>query len=217
MQSFIVKGTLTIPNYSRWLVLFIQEKEFNNYNSTIQYISDCLNKDGISTLIPDFYCSIKENDNSLSKTKINAELLAQRVTLLADWLIDQEHTKDMLIGYFGIGKGATSALIAGNQRPNNVSVIVCLGRIPKLDFNHSFKNIKCPILIIAEEKDAQVMELNKQYLEKLLPDVEKKKLIILSDVNYLFEESKKLLEIAKKASGWYRCYFQIKEHSKKKD
>ncbi len=206
---------MTIPDDSRWLVLFIKEKEPDSHNPRIQYISECLNKDGISTLSLDIYNS-KEKDNSLPEIKINADLLAQGVTYLTDWLNDHEYTKDKLIGYFGVDTGAMSALIAGNQRPNNVSVIVCGGRIPDLNPNHSFINIKCPILIIAGEKDAQVTDLSQQALEKLLPNVKKKKSITLLNVNYLFDESEKLDEVAKKASGWYRCYFQINENDMKK-
>lgn len=206
-----MKGILTLPNNSRWLILFIIGKETELYNLRIQYISDCLNKDGISTLILDLYNS-KEKNNISSQFKIDADLLAQAVTYLTDWLIDHEYTKNKLIGYFGLNIGAMSALIAGNQRPNSVSVIVCGGRIPDLNSNHSFIDITCPILIIADEKDTPVTDSSQQYLEELLPNAKKKKLITLLNINSLFDERAKLDEVAKKASGWFRCYFQIKEN-----
>ncbi|HXT84326.1 MAG TPA: hypothetical protein VN704_08360 [Verrucomicrobiae bacterium] len=206
-----MKGILTLPNDSRWLILFIKGKETELYNLRIQYISEYLNKDGISTLILDLYNS-KEKNNISSQFKIDADLLAQAVTYLTDWLIDYEYTKNKLIGYFGLNIGSMSALIAGNQRPNSVSVIVCGGRIPNLNSNHSFMDITCPILIIADEKDTQVTDSSQQYLEELLPNAKKKKLITLLNVNSLFDERAKLDEVAKKASGWFRCYFQIKEN-----
>ncbi|HEY6535467.1 MAG TPA: hypothetical protein VIY08_06670 [Candidatus Nitrosocosmicus sp.] len=202
---------MTLPNNSRWLILFIIGKETELYNLRIQYISDCLNKDGISTLILDLYNS-KEKNNISSQFKIDADLLAQAVTYLTDWSIDHEYTKNKLIGYFGLNIGAMSALIAGNQRPNSVSVIVCGGRIPDLNSNHSFMDITCPILIIADEKDTPVTDSSQQYLEELLPNAKKKKLITLLNINSLFDERAKLDEVAKKASGWFRCYFQIKEN-----
>src|SRR6185437_1416306 len=186
-----MKGILTLPNDSRWLILFIKGKETELYNLRIQYISEYLNKDGISTLILDLYNS-KEKNNISSQFKIDADLLAQAVTYLTDWLIDYEYTKNKLIGYFGLNIGSMSALIAGNQRPNSVSVIVCGGRIPNLNSNHSFMDITCPILIIADEKDTQVTDSSQQYLEELLPNAKKKKLITLLNVNSLFDERAKL-------------------------
>jgi hypothetical protein len=46
-----------------------------------------------------------------------------------------------------------------------------------------------------------------------LVNVEKKKLVIIPQASHLFEEPGKLEEVAKYASGWFRCYFQIKEKS----
>ena len=48
-------------------------------------------------------------------------------------------------------------------------------------------------------------------LEKI--NSEKKKLVLLEGASHLFEEPGKIEEVAKIASGWFRCYFQIKAKS----
>jgi putative phosphoribosyl transferase len=42
--------------------------------------------------------------------------------------------------------------------------------------------------------------------------VQKKKVVIIPGATHLFEEPGALEEVARLASGWFRCYFQIKAH-----
>jgi alpha/beta superfamily hydrolase len=57
--------------------------------------------------------------------------------------------------------------------------------------------------------DEQVLELNEKALKNI--KAEKKKLTVIPGATHLFEESGKLEQVA---SGWFRCYFLIKEHSR---
>ena len=43
--------------------------------------------------------------------------------------------------------------------------------------------------------------------------MQKKKVVIIPGATHLFEEPGTLEEVARLASGWFRCYFQIKAHS----
>jgi alpha/beta superfamily hydrolase len=60
--------------------------------------------------------------------------------------------------------------------------------------------------------DEQVLELNEKALKNI--KAEKKKLTVIPGAIHLFEESGKLEQVARLASGWFRCYFLIKEHSR---
>jgi pimeloyl-ACP methyl ester carboxylesterase len=66
-------------------------------------------------------------------------------------------------------------------------------------------------LFLVGENDYPVIEWNQQVIEKQLVNVVKKKIVIIPGAGHLFEEPGKLEEVAKYASGWFRCYFQIKE------
>jgi len=37
--------------------------------------------------------------------------------------------------------------------------------------------------------------------------------VVVPNASHLFEEPGTLEEVARVASGWFRCYFQIKQHS----
>nr|MBA3285985.1 dienelactone hydrolase family protein [Nitrosopumilus sp.] len=115
--------------------------------------------------------------------------------------------------YFGASTGAAAALIAADKRPDNISAIVSRGGRVDLSLKYSaLKSVNCPTLFIVGEKDKQVIELNKKVLDDHLEKVKNKKLVIIPGAGHLFEEQGKLEEVAKKSSGWFRCYFQIKEH-----
>ena len=112
------------------------------------------------------------------------------------------------------GTGAAASLIAADKKPENISAIVSRGGRVDLSFKYTqLKNIDCPTLFIVGETDNQVIELNQQVLDNQLENVAKKKMIIIPGASHLFKEPGKLEEVAIKASGWFRCYFQIKEHA----
>lgn len=108
--------------------------------------------------------------------------------------------------------GSAAALIAADKRYNNISAIVSRGGRVDLALKYtSLRQIKCPTLFLVGENDHPVIEWNRQIIDKQLINVDKKKLIIIPQSSHLFEEPGKLEEVAKYASGWFRCYFQIKE------
>jgi pimeloyl-ACP methyl ester carboxylesterase len=73
--------------------------------------------------------------------------------------------------------------------------------------------VKAPTLfIVGDNDDKRVIDINKKALRQLV-NVQKKKIITVSGATHLFEEPGALEEVARVASGWFRCYFLIKEHN----
>ncbi|HXS59701.1 MAG TPA: dienelactone hydrolase family protein [Candidatus Sulfopaludibacter sp.] len=209
-----IEGSLMIPENSKGLVIFAHGSGSGRYSPRNQYVSQVLNNDGLSTLLIDLLTEEEEKIDVLTKEyRFDIELLAYRLISVTDWLTKQDNTKNMILGYFGASTGAAAALIAADKKPENISAIVSRGGRVDLSYNYtSLKSINCPTLFIVGEKDNQVIEWNQQVLDRHLMNVIKKKMIVISGAGHLFEEPGKMEEIAKKASGWFRCYFQIKEH-----
>jgi putative phosphoribosyl transferase len=214
-RHYDIQGILTIPKDSNGLVIFAHGSGSGRHSSRNQYVAKVLNNDGVSTLLLDLLTEEEEKVDIITREyRFDIKLLADRLISVTDWLLKQENTKDKILGYFGASTGAAAALIAGDKRPDNISAIVSRGgRVDLASRYTSLKSINCPTLFIVGEKDDQVIELNQQVLDNYLENVKNKKMIIIPDASHLFEESGKLEEVAKKASGWFRCYFQIKEHS----
>jgi putative phosphoribosyl transferase len=209
-----IEGNLAIPKDSRGLVIFAHGSGSGRHSPRNQYVAEILNNDGVSTLLLDLLTEEEEKADSLtSEHRFNIELLANRLTSVTDWLLEQENTKEKILGYFGASTGAAAALIAADKRPDNISAIVSRGGRVDLSLKYStLKSVNCPTLFIVGEKDKQVIELNKKVLDDHLEKVKNKKIVVIPGASHLFEEQGKLEEVAKKSSGWFRCYFQIKEH-----
>jgi pimeloyl-ACP methyl ester carboxylesterase len=61
--------------------------------------------------------------------------------------------------------------------------------------------VRAPTLCIVGGKDTQVLELNRQALEKLKTE---KQLDVVSDAGHLFEEPGALEEVARLAREWFQ-------------
>jgi hypothetical protein len=57
------------------------------------------------------------------------------------------------------------------------------------------------------ENDNTVIELNQNALSLLRRIEKKKKLILIPNATHLFEEEGALKEVARRASGWFECFF----------
>jgi len=153
--------------------------------------------------------------------KFNVKLLSRRLVAIIDWISSLttptiksvENHNNFNIGIFGASTGAAAALIAAAQRPDIVAAVVsCSGR-PDLADLQSQQKVKAPTLfIVGDNDDKRVIDINKKALRQLV-NVQKKKIITVSGATHLFEEPGALEEVARVASGWFRCYFLIKEHN----
>ena len=211
-----IEGILNIPKSSKSLVIFAHGSGSGRYSPRNQYVSRVLNDNGISTLLVDLLTEREERKDFVTKEyTFNIPLLGDRLIAVTDWVLNQNNQLNNLnntLGYFGASTGSAAALIAADKRYNNISAIVSRGGRVDLSLKYtSLKQIKCPTLFLVGENDHPVIEWNRQILDKQLINVDKKKLIIIPQSSHLFEEPGKLEEVAKYASGWFRCYFQIKE------
>jgi putative phosphoribosyl transferase len=210
-----IEGNLAIPKGSKGLVIFAHGSGSGRHSPRNQFIFQVLNNDGVSTLLLDLLTEEEEKVDAVTREhRFNVELLADRLISVTEWVVKQENTRSMMLGYFGASTWAAAALIAADRQPDNViSAIVSRGGRVDLSSKYaSLQNIKCPTLFMVGEKDSQVTEWNQRILNTRLENVEKKKMIVIQGGGHLFEEDGKLEEVARNASGWFRCYFQIKEH-----
>ena len=118
-------------------------------------------------------------------------------------------TKKLTVGLFGAITGAAAALLAAAEGPDVVSAIVSGGR-SDLAGKDVLRKVHAPILLLVGGNDEEVLKLNEYTLKDI--KAERKKLII-PGATHLFEEPGKLEEVARIASGWFRCYFLIRKHN----
>ena len=213
VESYLTGNLITIKD-SKSLVIFAHGSGSGMTSPRNQYVSEILHNDGVSTLLLDLLTAKEDEIDTITKNyRFDINLLSNRLIQVTDWLLKQENTMNMILGYFGASTGAAAALIAADKRAENVSAIVTRGGRVNLALKYTnLKEIVCPTLFIVGEKDEQVIEWNKQVINNYLEKVKNKKMIIVSGASHLFEEPGKMEEVSRKPSGWFRCYFQIKEH-----
>jgi putative phosphoribosyl transferase len=190
-----------------------------------KHISISLNVLNNSTLLVDLLTAKEEESDTRAQkisynipglvlNKFNINLLARRLVSITEWILQNAYTQNLLIGYFGASTGTAAAIVAAAQRPDNdIAAIVSRSGRPDLAGVDSLSKIKTPTLFIVGGNDSKkVLDWNKEGLKQL--GSEKKKLVTVPNATHLFEEPGTLEEVARLASGWFRCYFQIELHGR---
>jgi putative phosphoribosyl transferase len=224
-KSIILQGNLTIPKVAKGIVLFAHGSGSTRHSPRNNYVADALNNDGLATLLADLLTPEEEEADvriqkiqckipGLVLNKFNIKLLANRLIAIIDWVLQNSDTQNLILGYFGASTGVAAALVAAaaTQYQEIVAALVSRSGRPDLAGVDYLRLVKAPTLFIVGGNDyKQVIDWNKNALKDL--GSEKKKLVVVPNASHLFEEPGTLEEVARVASGWFRCYFQIKQHS----
>jgi pimeloyl-ACP methyl ester carboxylesterase len=201
--KIVLEGNLTIPKGSEGIVLFAHGSGSSRHSPRNQYVAGVLQEAGLSTLLIDLLTVPEERvDAYTMHLRFDIELLAQRLAGATDWLVNNQETRHLNIGYFGASTGAAAALVAATKHPDVVRAIVSRGGRPDLA-GSSLPHVKAPTLLIVGGDDAPVIELNEQAREQMRIEC---KIVIVPGATHLFEEPGKLEEVAKLATDWFTKY-----------
>lgn len=207
-----LEGRLSIPENPQGIIIFAHGSGSSRFSPRNQYVAEVLNNDGLSTLLVDLLTTEEEKiDNQTRQYRFDIPLLSRRLIGCIDWARENSDIKNLKLGLFGASTGSAAALIASSERPNAVSVFVSRGGRSDLVSSDFLAKVKAPTLFLIGENDTQLIDLNSRTLTDL-KNVEKKKLTVIPGASHLFEEPGKLEQVARIASGWFRCYFLIEEH-----
>jgi putative phosphoribosyl transferase len=210
-QKNMIEGDLILPTSgtsAKGIVIFAHGSGSSRHSPRSKYVAHVLNDVGIATLVVDLLTLEEETVDNLTKEhRFNIALLAQRLISCTDWTLQNPELKNLKIGYFGASTGAAAALVAAAARPNLISAIVSRGGRPDLAGKEVLDQIEAPTLLIVGGNDKKVIELNQNALKMLTRIEKKKKLILVPNATHLFEEEGALEEVARRASGWFECFF----------
>jgi putative phosphoribosyl transferase len=224
-ESTRLQGDLTIPKDAKGIVLFAHGSGSSRHSPRNNYVAEALNNDGLATVLADLLTPEEEETDvriqkiqckipGLVLNKFNIKLLASRLIAITNWVLQNSNTQNLTLGYFGASTGSATALVAAasTQYQEIVAALVSRSGRPDLAGVDYLRLVKAPTLFIVGGNDyKQVIDWNKNALKDL--GSEKKKLVVVPNASHLFEEPGTLEEVARVASGWFRCYFQIKQHS----
>jgi putative phosphoribosyl transferase len=209
-QKSTIEGELTMPNtgtHIKGIVIFAHGSGSSRFSPRNKYVAQVLNSASIATLLIDLLTPDEEKVDEITREhRFNIGLLARRLVSCADWVTQNPKFVDLKIGYFGASTGAAAALVAAAASPV-ISAIVSRGGRPDLAGDEVLARIEAPTLLIVGENDEEVIKLNQEALRGLKKIQNKKKLVIIPGATHLFEEPGTLEAVAKRAAGWFECFF----------
>jgi len=166
-------------------------------------VAGVLQQGGLGTLLIDLLTPEEESiDLRTQEIRFNIPLLADRLVGAVDWLRQNEATRDLRIGLFGSSTGAAAALMAAPRRPGAIGAIVSRGGRPDLA-SASLRQVEAPTLLIVGGRDALVITLNEQAMERLRVE---SRLEVVPGAGHLFEEPGALERVAELARDWFQKY-----------
>ncbi|NBD33015.1 MAG: alpha/beta hydrolase [Cyanobacteria bacterium] len=203
VHSIRLQGNLSLPKAAQGIVLFAHGSGSSRYSPRNRFVAEVLQKGGLGTLLIDLLTEEEEAiDLQTRQLRFNINLLAKRLAAVTDWLLQNEKTRLLPIGYFGASTGAAAALVAATQHPQFVKAIVSRGERPDLA-GSILSQIQAPTLLIVGGNDVPVIEMNQFALAQLQSE---KQLKIVPRATHLFEEAGALEEVARLAREWFQYY-----------
>lgn len=227
--STILEGNLTIPDNlsaTKGIIVFAHGSSSGRHSPRNSYVAQVLNKDGLATLLVDLLTKeeaeidirtekVRCKIPGLILNKCNIKLLSDRLVRITNWLLTTPYfeTQRFIIGYFGASTEAAAALTAAAQKDTVVGAVVCCSGRLDLVSDEVLTNVQVPTLFIVGGNDnKKVIDINNNAINKL-SNVQKKKVAVVPGATHLYEEPGALENVARLASGWFRCYFLIKQHN----
>jgi len=195
-----LEGDLVIPEKAKAIVLFAHGSGSSRFSPRNQFVAKFLRSHGLATLLIDLLSEEEDAiDDANRQFRFDIELLSRRLCSITDWLLQDERTKNLRIGYFGASTGAAAALIAAAKRSSYVYAVVSRGGRPDLAGNYLDK-VLSPALLIIGGNDTVIISLNREAATKLRCET---KIAIVPGATHLFEEPGTLEKVAHQACEWF--------------
>ncbi len=181
--ELFVEGNLMIPNNPIGIVVFAHGSGSSKSSRRNQLVSEKLNKSNIATLLFDLLSDEERNfDTQLEKmslkipgavlNKLNISLLANRLSMVTDWVRNNPSTRKLPIGYFASSTGGAAALMSAS-RYKIVSIVIRSGRTDLIE-NKFLEHIESSCLFIVGSKEKSLVKISKETIKKMRNSKEKK-------------------------------------------
>ena len=199
----LLEGDLAVPKGAAGVVLFAHGSGSSRHSPRNKFVAAELRKAGMATLLIDLLTREEERfEEFTGRLRFDIELLAQRLTGASQWLEAQRDAVALPVGYFGASTGAAAALVAAARQPDRVAAVVSRGGRPDLA-GDALPAVRAPTLLIVGGDDVPVIEMNQRAYQDLRCP---KELKIVRGATHLFEEPGTLEQVARLASGWFKCH-----------
>ena len=198
-----LRGELNLPPDASSIVLFAHGSGSSRRSSRNEFVARRLRAQGkIGTLLFDLFTAEEEAEASHRHLRFNIPLLAERLVVVTQWVLDTVTPRDLNVGYFGSSTGGAAALGAAPDLSDTVGVVVSRGGRPDLA-GDSLGHVKASTLLIVGGNDKPVIALNEEAYYLLHCE---RALRIIPGATHLFEEEGALEKVAEMAADWFAAH-----------
>ncbi len=198
-------GMLCIPRGALAVVAFAHGSGSGRLSPRNQFVAETLQLGKLATLLFDL---LDETESDDRRKVFDIPLLAERLQYAADWLISDNRTRELGLGYFGASTGAAAALVAAASQPQRIGAVVSRGGRPDLAMEH-LPLVAAPTLLIVGSLDEDALQLNNQALELMRCE---KQLVVIPGATHLFPEPGALVEVSTLARNWFASHLFAPAH-----
>ena len=200
-----LEGIVSIPEDARGFVVFVHGSGSSRHSPRNQYVAQTVQEGVLATLLFDLLTAYEEESDLQTRyLRFDIDLLARRTAGVLEWLTLQPYAYGLKKGLFGSSTGAAAALMAAAELPDDVDAVVSRGGRPDLA-GGALREVEASTLLIVGGNDDVVIDLNKQALENMSVDTQKR-LIVVPGASHLFEEPGALEEAARLARDWFQVH-----------
>ncbi len=205
-----INGSFVVPQKARGVVLFVHGSGSSRFSPRNRAVAAYFQDHQLATLLIDLLTQEEEEIDEITRQyRFDIQLLTKRVVDAGLWLRGHVDTAALRLGLFGSSTGAAAALVAAvqlSQLGADVGAVVSRGGRPDLAGDYLVK-VDVPTLLIVGAEDYEVIELNRDALEKMI-HVRKKELVLIPGATHLFEEPGALEQVSKQAQHWFAQYLE---------
>jgi pimeloyl-ACP methyl ester carboxylesterase len=200
-----LEADIDIPDAAAGVVLFAHGSGSSRHSPRNRMVAAHLRRAGFGTVLADLLTPQEESvDERTAQLRFDIDLLARRLTAMADSLSRAPQTRDLPLGLFGASTGAAAALITAAQRAGLVQAVVSRGGRPDLAGPH-LPRVSAPVLLIVGGHDGQVIKLNRAAATLIGGPSQMR---IVPGATHLFSEPGALEQVARLAAQWFASHLE---------
>lgn len=205
-----LQGLLGVCDGPKGLIVIAHGGSGGRLNPRNNHVAARLRQGGCATLLLDL---LRSNEEEKRANIFNIPLLASRLLSAAKWASHHEGISNFPIGYFGTGTGAAAALVAAtNAEIEAAAIVSCSGRLDLA--GPSLAEVYTPALLIAGDRDLQVLDLNRHAYDKIPGN---KEMMIVPGAGNIFDEPDTLDRAIVMTLDWFISHFPLARKAERPD
>ncbi len=207
----LIRASLAEPPGARGIAIFAHGSGSSRMSPRNRHVARALRDAGVATLLLDLLTADEEAEDQLSgRLRFDIGFLARRLVAATRFVLENESTRRLRVGYFGASTGAAAALVAAAELPGVVAAVVSRGGRPDLAGAGVLRLVRAPTLLVVGGDDREVLDLNRAAMERLGCE---KRLAIVPGATHLFEEAGALDVVADLAAAWFGRYLALPQEN----